>query len=127
MNGTLMALAGAASAGGGTGVVITPTPSWVAIYDTDTGSTNTPAILGITTAISISLAKSGGGTLFYNLNGGFNLYTGAFTVHAGDTLGFIIDNSMSGTKTGTITVTNVSNGSVTVATFAYTVFSSGHV
>ena len=29
-------------------------------------------------------------------------------------------------ETGTLTVTNASNGSVTVATIAYTVFSSGH-
>ena len=127
MAGALMALAGAGGASGGTGVVITPTPVWRAIYDSDAGSTNSPAILGITTAISISLARTGLGVLYYNLNNGFAAYSGAFTVRAGDTLAFTIIASGSVTVTGNITVTNVSNASATVATIPYTVTSTGHL
>ena len=46
-------------------------------------------------------------------------YSGAFAVHAGDTLAWGVA-CAAGTKTGVITVTNVT-ASTTLATIAYTV------
>jgi hypothetical protein len=110
---------------GGTGTVIpSPTPVWNNIFDIDSGSTNSQTISGISNQISISLTATGGGVLLYNLNGYSTYYTGAFTVRVGDILSFtvIVGNSA---ESGTVTVTNVSNASATLATFTYVVRSSG--
>ena len=112
-------------ASGGTGTLVpSPTPVWNNIFDIDSGSTNSQTISGISNQITISLAATGGGVLLYSLNGYSAYYTGAFTVHVGDILSFtiIVGNSA---QSGTVTVTNVSNGSATLATFTYVVKSSG--
>ena len=121
MSGALMALAGAGgSTGGG---VITPGPlNWTAIYDTDSGATNTQAFTLIATAISVSASLSGGGILSYVLNGISTNYTGAFAVHPGDALNWGVSVGRV-SKTGNLTVTNLT-ASTTLAIIAYSVFSS---
>jgi len=124
LSGALLMLAGAAGGVGGGVVIPSPTPVWSAIYGQDTAVTNNQTIGGITAPMSISAANSGGGTLIYILNGTSSLYTGAFTVHAGDVLAWSIAVGLT-TESGTITVTNASDGGATLATIAYVVRSSG--
>lgn len=120
-----MAAAGVNSQLGSSGTVVpSPSPVWLNIYGVDAGSTNSQTISGITSPITLSLASSGGGALLYSLNGVATPYTGPFTVNAGDILLFTIAVGLAG-KSGTITVTNVSNGSATLATITYVVNSSG--
>lgn len=125
MTGAIMGFMGALTAAASAGVVTpSPTPVWVNIFSIDYGSTNSQTIAGITSPISISLANSGSGTLYYILNGVQTHYTGAFTVQPNDILAFgiAVGNSP---LTGAITVTNVSNSGATVATINYVVRSSG--
>lgn len=124
MTGAVLAgLAGAAALGAG-GVVAPASPGWTDIYGEDYASTNSQTISGITSPIAITLAKTGGGSLSFVLNGVATTYTGAFTVVAGDILAFGIAVGLT-TKSGTITVTNVSNGGAALATINYVVTSSG--
>jgi hypothetical protein len=112
-------------ASGGTGTVVpSPAPVWANIFGFDYASTNSQTILGISNSIAITLANSGTGTLYYILNGFLTPYTGAFTVHVGDILAFAVSVGNS-PLSGNITVTNVSDGSATLATIAYVVRSSG--
>jgi len=125
MSGAIAAMAACCGQSAASGVVIpSPTPAWSAIYGLDNGITNNQTISGITAPMSISAANSGGGTLIYILNGTSSLYTGAFTVHAGDVLAWSIAVGLT-TESGTITVTNASDGGATLATIAYVVRSSG--
>jgi hypothetical protein len=118
----VLAAAGGASGVSGT-VVPSPTPVWTSIYGFDSGATNVQTISGITSPISISAALSGGGTLFYTQNGAIKPYSGAFTVNAGDTLGWTVVFVTGGSVSGNITVTNISNGSATLAAIPYAVSS----
>ncbi len=121
MAGALMVLAGAGGSSGGG--VITPGPlNWTAIYDTDSGATNTQAFTLIATVISVSASLSGGGILSYVLNGVSTNYTGAFAVHPGDALSWGVSVGHI-SKAGNLTVNNVT-ASTTLATIAYSVFSS---
>ena len=129
MTGAVMALAGSeGSAGGGGGVIPSPTPAWSAIYDTDIGSTNLQTISGIGGPISVSVTPSGGGLPYYTLGSGLTPCTGAFTVRPGDALGLTVFAVLGGgTVTGTLTVRNLSDGGTTLAVIAYAVFDSGGV
>jgi hypothetical protein len=125
VTGALIAWLGGTAAYGAAGVVVpSPPPAWTNIFGSDYGATNSQTISGITTPITVSLANSGSGALLYILNGYQTPYTGSFTVHAGDILAFgiAVGNAV---QSGAITVTNVSNGSATLATIGYVVRSSG--
>jgi hypothetical protein len=122
MTGVAMALAGSGGAAGAGGVVNPGALAWSGIYDTDSGTSNTQAFTAITSPISVSAALSGGGVLYYNLNGGYAAYTGAFAVHAGDTLSWTINVGHLG-HSGNLTVTNVTTATV-LATIPYSVQSS---
>jgi hypothetical protein len=124
MTGAVLGWLGGTAALGASGVVAPSAPAWSDIYGEDYASTNSQTISGITSPISITLAKTGGGALSFVLNGAFMNYTGAFTVVAGDIMAFGIAVGLTA-KSGTITVTNVSNGSATLATINYVVTSSG--
>ena len=121
MAGAMMALAGAAGVTGGTGVHVTPTPAWGTAYGVGAAATATQTILGITTAISVSASLTGPSQLFYFLNGVFAYYTGAFTVHAGDTLSWGVVPAGITRESGTITVVNVSDAPAVLGTIAYSV------
>ncbi len=122
-----MALSGAGTGSGGGGgggggtIIPSPAPVWSNCYGDAAVSTNTVTIAAITGPISVSATNSGTAGLFYSLNGGFTPYTGAFTVSAGDVLGWTIVNTGLSRKTGTITVINVTNSHSTMATFTYSV------
>jgi hypothetical protein len=121
MTGVAMALVGAGGATGG-GVTTPGALTWTPIYDTDSGSTNTQAFTGLTAPIAVSAALSGGGSLYYNLSGVYQAYVGAFAVHGGDTLSWTLAVGRL-SRTGVLTVTNVTTG-VVLATIAYAVSSS---
>ena len=108
-------------AAGGTDV----TPSavnWANIGPTSSpGSNANQTISGIDTTISISASLSGPGNLFYDLSGaGFVAYTAPFGVTNGQTLRWQVTSDL-GNVTGTATITNDSDGSATLDTFAYDV------
>jgi hypothetical protein len=121
MTGAVMALAAGGASGAG-GVTTPGALAWSAIYDTDSGTSNTQAFTLLTSPISVTASLSGGGTLYYNLNGSYQAYTGAFIVHAGDTLSWTISVGHL-PKSGNLTVTNATT-STTLATIAYFVDSS---
>ena len=102
--------------GAGSGVV-TPSPAlvWSNVAGSLIGSTQALTVLGITQAISVSATNSGASSLIYTLNGTSKTYTGAFPVHAGDTLGW----QLYGIGTGTVTVNNQSNAGALLAGFTY--------
>ena len=57
MTGAVMGLAGSAGgAGGGSGVVVSPLPSWSNITGIDNATSNDVTLAGISTPISISAA-----------------------------------------------------------------------
>ena len=125
MTGAVAACASVNSQLGSSGTVVpSPAPVWINIFGVDSATTNSQTISGITSPITISLANSGSGALFYGVNGVWTFYTGAFTVRVGDILAFSISVG-NAAESGAITVTNVSNGSATLATIAYVVKSSG--
>ena len=116
MTGAVLATLIAPGVGGGGGVVTpSPAPVWSDISGALAGATQIATILGITAPISLSATKTGGGGLSYVLNGTFVSYTGAFTVHVGDSLGWTVF----GAGAGTVTVLNQANTGATLATFTY--------
>ena len=122
MTGAMMALAGVGGGSGGAGVTTPGALAWTPIYDTDSGSTNTQAFTGLTAPIAVSAAISGGGTLYYNLNGAYGAYAGPFAVVAGDALSWTLDAGRL-SRVGVLTVTNVTTGAV-LATIPYSVATS---
>ncbi len=96
---------------------------WTNIFGYGNGQSNTCTVASLTGAISISLANSGSGTLFYVLNGVQIAYTGPFKVVNTNTLAFVIQNPNAtggATKTGNVTVTNATT-SATIQVIAYIV------
>jgi hypothetical protein len=125
MTGIAAALAGVSATSAASGVVIpSPTPVWTAIFGYDAGSTNNQTLAGISAPISLSASLSGAGALVYVKNGVGTLYTGAFTAVVGDVIAWTVLAGLS-TVSGTLTVTNASNGGATLATIAYVVRSTG--
>jgi hypothetical protein len=95
--------------------------TWTNIFGFGAGQTNICTVAGLTGAISISLAITGGATLFVVHNGVQKAYTGAFKVLNGDTLGFVVQNpnvTGGGAMSGAITVTNAT-ASTTIQTINY--------
>lgn len=121
MSGVAMVVAGVGGGPGG-GLTTPGALAWTTIYDTDSGSTNTQAFTGLTAPIAVSATVSGGGSLYYNLNGGYRAYAGAFAVNGGDTLSWTLAAGHL-PRTGVLTVTNVTAGAG-LATIPYFVDSS---
>ena len=117
VTGILAALFGTATAagggGGGGGGDVPDALNWIDIYGVSYGATDTLTVSGITVPISISVTKSGSGTLSYSLNGTVFGYTGAFLVHVGDTLAWIMTTATI-PRSGTLTVVNVTDSSTTL-------------
>ena len=120
MSGAILATFGpGGGVGGGAAPVITPNPAllWSDVSGSLVAATQALSVLAITVPISITMTKTGGGTVYYNRNGGSTLYTGAVTVNAGDTLGW----SIFGAGAGTVTVRNQTNAGAVLATFTYVI------
>lgn len=113
---------GGGGGGGGSDVSITLSGSFGGVYGDVFATSATVTITDIDQPCSISIAKSGGGTRYYYLNGvGPTQYTAPFTVSDTDTLAVAIANPGGPTVSGNITVTNVTDASATVATVPYSV------
>jgi hypothetical protein len=121
MTGAVMALVGAEGGAGSSGSPAAV--AWTAIYGTDNASTNTQTLSGFTGPLSISAAVSSGPVgIAYSLNGGSYAYSGAFTVHPGDTLAWTLSVAHAA-KSGTLTI-SYGAGPTTLATIPYSVDSS---
>lgn len=122
MSGAVILSAGCAENASGGGVVIPGPLAWGNIYGDLIGHNNSQTLTLITTPISITATKSGGGTLGYSLNGGGATYAGAFNAAAGDTLAWSIRN-LAGTLTasGTVSVANASDGGAALGSFSFVV------
>lgn len=128
MSGALIAMAAlGANAGGGSGGS-DATPAAIAFTNANgdiVAFTNQQTISAIDTTISLKVTFTGGGRISYVKSGGAitTIASGAaFNVINGDTLYFAVSNNFgSGTVTGTVTITNLSDSSTVIATFNYTV------
>lgn len=96
--------------------------AWGPMYGTDIAASNTQAFAGFTGPISVTGTLSGGGTLFYTLNGSFLLYAGPFSARSGDTLNWAVSVGVVA-KAGNLTVVDATH-STTLATIAYSVDTS---
>ena len=105
------------------GAVAPAALSWNDIYVEDSGSTQTVVITGLTAPIQVAATKTGSAQLTYILNGTYVSYSGAFTVHPNDTLGWAVISTSTADQSGLVTVTNVTNATI-LDTFNYTVYSS---
>ena len=123
MTGAILALVGRGGAGGGT--VVPDGLSWANISGSDIGGNAALTLSGFSAPISIGATNSGPGTLGYSLNGGYETFSGPFTVADGDTLAWEVQYFASGRASGTITVTNASDGNATLDTFTYLILGSG--
>lgn len=123
MSGAVLLLAGAggAAAVGGSG----PGPlAWSDIYGVDSAFTEALAITGVTGAFALSARQSGGGGLYYSLNGGTVAYAAPFTVRAGDRLAWGVVLTSPAGRSGAITVMAAGSGA-TLAVINYRVAASG--
>jgi hypothetical protein len=123
MTGVILAtVGGAAAAGGG----FTPgSLSWANISGSEVGGNAALTISGITAPITVGATITGSGQLGYSQNGGYEPFTEPFTVSDGDTLAWVVQYFASGRASGTITVTNASDGNATLGTFTYLILGSG--
>lgn len=96
--------------------------AWGPMYGTDIAASNTQAFAGFTGPISVTGTLSGGGTLFYTLNGSFAVYSGPFSARAGDILNWAVAVGHVA-KAGNLTVLDATH-STTLATIAYSVDTS---
>ena len=120
-------------AGSGASSNLTPTAvTWPNLTITGTGATSgviaAQTISGITAPISLTLTYTGGASLAYVRNGGAPtpFASGAtVTVSNGDTLGFVV--TASATGSGTLTITNASSGGAAVGAPTYSATISGVV
>jgi hypothetical protein len=112
-------LATVGGSGGGGGGAPPDALAWTNPYGSTLASTQALTIAGIGPGTApITATNSGGAALSSIQNGVSTLYTGAFTVSDGDTLGWSLLNLTSSTETGTVVV---SSGAFTVGTFIYVV------
>ena len=119
MTGAVFAFAGAAqSAGGGAGNHPNAM-AWTNPYGSTIASTQVLTVSGVGGGTApITATSTGGAVLSYLKNGVSTVYTGAFTVSDGDTLGWSLLNLTTGTESGTVAV---SSGAFAVSTFTYVV------
>ena len=120
MAGAVCCLLDAGHGGGGAGVVIPGALEWTDAFGTVVVATNVQTLTLITVPISIVAGITGGGTLHYALNGVGHAYVGAFNVSAGDTLVWSVINVTASPVSGTINVTNASNGGAVLDAPTYT-------
>lgn len=121
MSGALLALGGQGASGGGGGGIVIPNPlEWTDAYGDIIAHTGVQTVTGITTPISVAATLSGGGTLHVTQNGTGREYGGPFSVSAGDTLVWSIVNLTTLSVSGTITITNGSDGGATLDAPTYT-------
>lgn len=116
-------LGGATGGGSGGGDV---TPAAIAFTNAN-GSifavTNTQTISAINSPITLQVSRTGVGYLSSIKNGTVMPLASGGTISLinGDTLAFGVTNGVGSTITGTVTVTNLSDGSTVLATFTYAV------
>ncbi len=75
-------------------------------------------------SINLEMNRTGSGLVYYSLNGGsftFIADGAQVSVSDGDTLRWQVANAAPGTVTGTVTITNESDGSTSLDTFTYNV------
>jgi hypothetical protein len=119
MSGVQAALAALSGSGGGGGGGAPNAMAWSNPFGFTLASTQALTISGVGPGTAaITATNSGGAALSYFHNGISTLYSGAFTVGDGDTLGWSLLNLTAAPKGGTIVV---SSGSFTVGTFTYVV------
>ena len=124
MTGALAALVSNGGVGGGGGGIVAPAAlSWNDIYGEDSGATQMAVVTEITGPIQVAASKTGAAQLAYILNGTYAAYSGWFTVHPNDVLGWSAVSTSTADQSGVITVSNITNGT-TLDTFNYTVYSS---
>ena len=126
MSGAVILSAGSAQMAGGGGGVVIPNPlEWTDAYGDIIASTNLQTVSGITTPISVAASISGGGTLHLAQNGTGRVYSGPFLVNPSDTLVWSIVNVTTVSVSGTITITNSSDGGAVLDAPTYTATGSG--
>jgi hypothetical protein len=75
-------------------------------------------------SLDLEMNRTGSGLVYYSLNGGsftFIADGGQVSVSDGDTLRWQVANAAPGTVSGTVTITNESDGSTSLDTFTYNV------
>ena len=114
MSGVVM---GAAAAGGPTGYSGTPGMiAWGNISGVSGGSTGSVTLTGVTGALTVAAANSGPSQLYFTLGDVNAPYAGSFQWPEGQTLLWYVI----GPGSGTVTVTNASNG-VVLDSFTYVI------
>jgi len=81
-------------------------------------------ISGIDTTINLEMNRTGSGLVYYSKNGGaFTFLANGDTVSVAnnDTLRWQVANVAPGTVSGTVTITNASDGDAAIDTFTYNV------
>jgi len=103
----------------GSSVDVTPNAvNWANITGSTSGSNANQTIDGISSSISVGASLTGSGILSYSLNGaGFTAYSTPVSVSNGQTLRWTVDAVFA--TNGTVTVTNQSDGAITLDTFTY--------
>lgn len=121
---TLMAVIGAIGAGGDK----TPDAvNWANIGPGVSPQTNaTQTINGIDGSITLEINYTGGGSnlFYYSIDGGaFTIVAngGTFVASNGETVRFQTTRVAAGTSSGTVTITNESDGGTSLDTFTYSV------
>jgi hypothetical protein len=110
--------------GGSSGGSVSPA-SWTNIGPTAPGTGigwNNVVTLTATGTASLTATPTGGGNLFYNLNGVIKPYSGPFAVTNGDTLSWGEQNTTGSTVSGSVTVTQ---GMTAIGSFSYIVRVAG--
>lgn len=120
MSGAVILTAGMAQTAGGGGTVIPNPLEWTDAFGSVVASTNVQTVSGISVPISVLASKSGGGVLHYAQNGTGAAYVGPILVNPGDTLVWTIFNVGSLSVSGTITITNGSDGGAVLDAPSYT-------
>ena len=84
---------------------VSPLPNWANISGSSPQATTDEALDGFSGSIDVSLAYTGAATAEYRIDSGsWTTYSGAFSVDAGETVGWRFTNF--GSDSGTATVTN---------------------
>lgn len=112
-----------AAAIGSLGDVTPNAVNWADLSGTSPQSNANQTINGCSGSIVLSATNSSSGTLLYSLAGAaFTAYLSPFSVDAaaGQTLRWQVTSAI-GTKVGTVTVTNDTDGGATLDTFTYSV------
>lgn len=106
----------------GSDVTPSPTPNWADTSGVLVASTNIQQIQGINAPVSLTTSWTGLGGVSIFVNGVQTILTnpGTVVVHNNDNVGFQAFNT--GTS-GTVTVKNASDSSVTLDTFTYAIYS----